>query len=56
MTIEDIDKKKDMDIFIAKRNLAIEENKKSFTFYGREVLVDYAKYVIESYKNKFKKG
>ena len=52
MTNEELSEKKDMDIFVAKRDIAIEENKDHFYIYGQLVLVSYAKYVIENYENK----
>lgn len=36
-------------------NKAIEDGKQSFTFKGREVLVSYAKYMIEYLEGEFKK-
>jgi hypothetical protein len=48
MSIENNISKKEFDILVAKYNLAIEEKKKSFIFFGKELLVDYAKYLIES--------
>ena len=52
MTSEQLDEKRTMDLFEAKRDLAVEEGKDRFVFYGADVLVSYAKYVIENYKNK----
>lgn len=36
-------------------NQAIESKKSHFIFYGREVLIDYAKYVLEYLKPQYEK-
>ena len=47
MSIEKKVTKKDFDILVAKYNIAVENKEKSFIFFGNEILVDYAKYLIE---------
>ena len=44
--------KQTLKLFKQKYNLAIKNNKKSFFFEGNEVLVSYAKYVIEYVEDK----
>jgi len=51
-SVENEISKKEFDILVAKYNLAIEEKKESFLFFGNELLVDYAKYLIESLADK----
>ena len=54
MTVDQREEQEYIDIFTAKRDLAIEEGKDIFIFDGQEVLVSYAKYVIENHNNKYK--
>jgi hypothetical protein len=42
--------------FIKKYNQAVSENKTVFVFQGCDVVVSYAKYVIEHLKNQFAKA
>ena len=52
MTNEELDELEYMQIFVAKRDMAVAEKKDMFVFNGQEVLVTNAKYVIENYENK----
>jgi len=47
MSIEKEITKKEFDILVAKYNIAVENKEKSFIFFGNELVVDYAKYLIE---------